>query len=134
MIGDLKGELLDAVLDAVPAKLTVIDRDDRIVARNRHDKRLFKRDEGLIGSDIRGCHTEKSMDMLERMLDGMKRGTIDSARFWYDEPVGEGGAMHKMLIEYFALRDTGGAYLGCLGVTQDIEEIRSLEGERRTLP
>lgn len=134
MIGDLKDELLDAVLDAVPAELTVIDRNDRVVAWNRHDSRVFKRDEGIIGTDIRECHSDKSMDILERMLDDMKRGEIDSARFWYDEQMGEGDAPHKLLVEYFALRDGDGVYIGCLAVTQDIEEIRSLEGEKRSLP
>ena len=36
-------------------------------------------------------------------------------------------------IEYFALRDEKGNYLGTLEVSQDLSENRSLEGERRIL-
>jgi DUF438 domain-containing protein len=34
-------------------------------------------------------------------------------------------------IRYFAVRDAEGGYLGTLEVTQDITEIRKLEGEKR---
>jgi DUF438 domain-containing protein len=36
-------------------------------------------------------------------------------------------------IRYFAIRDEKGAYKGPLEVTQDISEIRQLDGERRLL-
>jgi uncharacterized protein len=32
-----------------------------------------------------------------------------------------------------AVRDGGGAYRGCLEVSQDVTRIRALEGERRLL-
>jgi hypothetical protein len=37
------------------------------------------------------------------------------------------------MIEYYALRDKDGKYLGCLEATQNITEIQALEGERRLL-
>jgi DUF438 domain-containing protein len=36
-------------------------------------------------------------------------------------------------IEYFALRDENGEYLGTLEVSQDLTENRVLDGERRIL-
>jgi DUF438 domain-containing protein len=36
-------------------------------------------------------------------------------------------------IEYFALRNEGGEYLGTLEVTQNLTEKRNLEGEQRIL-
>ncbi|RLA96718.1 MAG: hypothetical protein DRG69_00040 [Deltaproteobacteria bacterium] len=36
-------------------------------------------------------------------------------------------------IRYFAVRGEKGEYLGTLEVTQDVTEIRKLEGERRLL-
>ena len=36
-------------------------------------------------------------------------------------------------IEYFALRDENGEYLGTLEFSQDLTENRSLEGEKRIL-
>jgi len=36
-------------------------------------------------------------------------------------------------IVYYAVRDDSGGYLGTLEITQDVSEIRQLEGERRLL-
>jgi DUF438 domain-containing protein len=38
-----------------------------------------------------------------------------------------------ILIEYFALRDEEGEYLGTLEVSQDLTKNRQLEGEKRIL-
>ncbi|MCJ7654989.1 MAG: PAS domain-containing protein, partial [Dehalococcoidia bacterium] len=39
----------------------------------------------------------------------------------------------KVYIRYFAVRDKTGRYLGTLEVTQDITEIKKIEGEKRLL-
>ena len=44
-----------------------------------------------------------------------------------------GDGRHKILIEYYALRDPEGEYLGCLEATQDITEIQEIKGEKRLL-
>jgi DUF438 domain-containing protein len=36
-------------------------------------------------------------------------------------------------IEYFAVRDKDGGYLGTVEFTQDLTELRKLEGEQRLL-
>jgi DUF438 domain-containing protein len=51
----------------------------------------------------------------------------DRAAFWIEK---HGRFIH---IEYVALRDRAGAYLGCLEVTQDLTEKRALGGEQRLL-
>jgi DUF438 domain-containing protein len=38
-----------------------------------------------------------------------------------------------ILIQYFAVRDEAGSYKGVVEVSQDITEIRNLEGEKRLL-
>jgi len=38
-----------------------------------------------------------------------------------------------ILIRYFAVRDKEGNYLGTMEVTQDISDIKKIEGERRLL-
>ena len=40
---------------------------------------------------------------------------------------------HKILIEFYALRDEGGNYLGCMEFVQDVEDFKRLEGEKRLL-
>ena len=61
----------------------------------------------------------------------MKQGTRDKARFWIDLSVD--GEMQKVLIEYYALRDPEGKYLGCLEATHNIHDLQSLTGEKRLL-
>ncbi len=38
-----------------------------------------------------------------------------------------------ILIEYFALRDENNEYLGTLEVSQDLTDLRKLQGEQRIL-
>ena len=43
------------------------------------------------------------------------------------------GETQKVLIEYYALRDEEGKYLGCLEASQNIQGLQTLEGEKRLL-
>ena len=132
MIGQLSEELLHAVLETIPIEFSVLDADDKVAAWNRHETRIFKRPEAVVGRDVRNCHPKKSLDKVERILKEMKEGKRDKARFWIDLPF-EGDSKHKIMIEYYALRDPEGEYLGCLEATQDITEIQKIKGEKRLL-
>jgi PAS domain S-box-containing protein len=131
MQGRLTQAILDALLDTIPVELTVLDENDRIIGWNTGRPRIFGRSPEIMGRDVRACHSERSLGTLERMLREMKEGTRESARFWYDEVVD--GASQKILVEYYALRDRAGRYLGCVEALQGIGALRSLEGEKRTL-
>ena len=65
--------------------------------------------------------------MVEEILEAFRKGEQDDASFWI--PFGE----QFVYIQYFALRDASGIYCGTIEVTQDVKEIRNLEGERRLL-
>jgi hypothetical protein len=125
--------MVKAVLEALPAELTVIDANDEVVGWNRHDNRLFKRPLTAMGVNFRNCHPEASLDKVIRIVEEMRAGKRDSARFWIDLPVPPDGEMHKILIEFFALRNESGKYIGCMECTQDVEHIRRLEGQKRLL-
>lgn len=133
MKGTVPEKILNALLENMPIEFSVIDAGDRVLAWNKHESRIFKRPEKVIGRDVRNCHPKKSVDKVEAILGEMKDGTRDSARFWIDLPIGPGGEKQKVLIEYYALRDTNGEYLGCLEATRNIAELQKLEGERRLL-
>jgi DUF438 domain-containing protein len=64
---------------------------------------------------------------VDRILDDFRAGRQDVAEFWIQF---HGRFIH---IRYFAVRAENRAYLGTLEVTQDVGNIRSLEGERRLL-
>ena len=131
--GILDKTMVEGLLEALPLEITVIDRDDRIVAWNDREPRLFERKEEIIGRDVRTCHSDKSNEMIDSMLSRMKAGNRDSYRFWYDHEVEGGARTEKILIEYIALRDPEGNYLGCMETMQRIDGIREITGEKRSL-
>ena len=124
-------KLVKAALETIPAEITVIDANDEVVAWNKNDTRLFHRPTTSMGLNFRECHPSTSLAKVEQIVAEMKAGTRQQARFWINAKVGDG--RHMVLIEFFALRGDDGRYLGCLEVTQDIEEHRSLAGEKRLL-
>ena len=89
--------------------------------------------EGVVGRNVKDCHPKASLEKVETILREMKAGERDSARFWIDLPLGEGGEKQKVLIEYYALRTPGGQYLGCVECSQNISGIQLLSGEKRLL-
>ena len=133
MIGNMNEVELDAVLETIPIEFSVLDKDDEVLAWNKHETRIFKRPEGALGRNVRKCHPPKSLAKVEQILSEMKSGKRDKAEFWIDLPIGEGGEKHKILIRYFALRNKNGEYLGCLEASQDISDIQKITGEKRLL-
>lgn len=127
----LDEKLVKAVIEAIPAEITVIDAQDEVVAWNKSDNRLFHRPQTSMGMNFRQCHPASSLAKVEQIVAEMKAGTRQKARFWIQAKVG--AERHFVMIEFFALRGDGGEYLGCMEVTQDIEEQRGLQGEHRLL-
>ena len=133
MIDLMDNRIVKAILETMPAEITVIDAKDEVIGWNKDESRIFKRAPEALQLNFRNCHPKESLWKVEQIVDEMKSGERDKARFWIDLPLGEGGAKRKVLIEFFALRDRDGSYLGCLEYTRDIEDERGLEGERRLL-
>lgn len=133
MIDRMKESVVKAMFETLPGEITVIDENDEVIGWNKHEGRMFKRPMSCMGLNFRKCHPEDSLPLVEKIVDELKESKRDKARFWIDLPVGGEGKTHKILIEFFALRDYDGKYLGCMEFAQDIEEIRHLEGEKRLL-
>lgn len=133
MIGKLSDDALDSLLETIPVQLSVIDEDDKVIGWNKHETRIFKRPIGVIGKDVRNCHPKKSLNTVEQILKEMKEGKREKASFWIDLPIGENKEEHKILIQYLALRNEVGRYLGCLETAQDISDIQKITGEKRLL-
>ena len=133
MMGKIDGKMLDSIFDTIPIEFSVLDENDKVLAWNKHETRIFKRPEAALGRDVKQCHPERSLDKVEQIISEMKEGMRDKARFWIDLPLGKNGEKEKVLIEYYALRDKEGNYLGCLESSQNISGIQKLEGQKRLL-
>jgi PAS domain S-box-containing protein len=132
MIGTLDEGYIEKILETIPIELSVLDAEDKVLAWNKHDTRIFKRPKSAVGKNVRSCHPKKSLSKVEQIIAEMKQGSRDKARFYIDLKL-EDEKIHKVLIEYYALRDQNGNYLGCLEASQDISDIQSLHGEKRLL-
>ena len=135
MIGILSKEILDSLFETIPFEFSVVDANDKVLAWNKHDSRIFKRPKGVIGKDVRYCHPKKSVHLVEKIIDEMKSGKRDLARFWIDLSLDENNENEKskILIEYYALRNDTGDYHGCIELSRNITEIQKLSGEKKLL-
>ena len=133
MIGKLPDNILKSLLETIPIEFSVIDANDEVLAWNKHETRIFKRPEAVVGKNVRNCHPTKSLDKVEAIISEMKAGKREKAEFWIDLKLEEDKNSEKILIQYSALRDSDGKYLGCLESSQKISHIQSLEGEKRLL-
>ena len=104
MIGEIPKEILQAILDTIPIEFSIVNKDDEVLAWNKHETRIFKRPEAVVGRNVRNCHPKKSLDKVETILKEMKAGMRETARFWIDLPIGDNGQKQKVLIEYYALQ------------------------------
>jgi len=127
MIENLNREELQAILEAIPVEISFVDENDSVRFWNKHETRLFKRPVAVVGKSVQNCHPKNSVDKVNQILSDFKSGKRNSAEFWIN--LNE----RKVYIRYFAVRDKTGRYLGTLEATQDITEIKRIEGEKRLL-
>jgi DUF438 domain-containing protein len=128
LLHNLSIEQIDAIMEALPVEVTFVDANDAVAYFNRLDKeKIFVRTRSVVGRKVQKCHPQKSVDAVQRVIDGLKRGSLDEGKFWIDY------AGDKVLIRYLPVRDDEGTYLGVLEVTQRIGEIQKLSGEKRLL-
>jgi len=118
---------LEAVLNRLPIDISFVDAEDRVRYFNDAPDRIFPRAKAIIGRTVQGCHPQKSMHTVQKIMDEMREGVRDDAEFWID--MGD----RKILIQYFAVRDGNGKYLGVLEASQDIARLQKLEGQKRLL-
>lgn len=123
--GSLPPEMIDRILKDLPVDITFVDAQDRVSYFSNGKERIFPRSPAIIGRDVRNCHPAKSVDKVLAILDAFKSGRADREEFWLET----GGRFVR--IEYRAIRDKEGAYLGTLEISQDLTAARALEGEKR---
>lgn len=125
--GDLSKEELETVLNTLPVDITFVDKDDTVRYFSQSKERIFPRTKAVIGRKVQQCHPQKSLHKVEQILNDFKQSKRGVAGFWINLKE------RLIYIRYFAVRDKNGVYLGTLEVTQDITDIKKIEGEKRLL-
>lgn len=123
--GILSAKEINGIFNHMPFDITFIDKDDIVKYFTMGKERIFARTKAVIGRTVQNCHPPASVHIVEKMLEDFKSGKKDHEDFWI--------AMGNLYvyIRYFAVRDEDGTYLGTMEVTQNIQPIKELKGEKR---
>jgi len=125
--GSLFKQEAEAVLDSLPVDISFIDKEDCVKYFSKAEGRIFVRTKAVIGRKVQLCHPQKSVHVVNKILEAFKTGKKDVAEFWISLN------NRLILIRYFAVRNKNGKYLGTVEVTQDITGIKKIEGQKRLL-
>ncbi|MEX1377307.1 MAG: PAS domain-containing protein [Eubacteriales bacterium] len=125
--GLLNFEQLSLMLNALPLDITYVNEKDEVAYFSNPENRIFPRSKAAIGRNVRNCHPPKSVHIVEKILASFKNNEKDIATFWINVKG------FTVLIKYICLRNSKGEYKGTLEVVQEINDIKSIEGEKRLL-
>ncbi len=125
--GKLTVEELKQILNYLPVDISFVDANDEVKYFNEPPERIFSRPRSTLGRKVQNCHPPKSIHIVERILADFKSGQQKRVSFWLEI---EGKFVH---IEYIAVHNEKGEYLGTLEVTQDLTEKRKITGQKRIL-
>ncbi|VXC13285.1 conserved hypothetical protein [Flavobacterium sp. 9R] len=125
--GYMTVEQVNLLFRTMPLDLTYVDENDKVIFYNRGEERVFPRSAGIIGREVKFCHPPKSVGTVLKILEEFRKGTQNESSFWIN---------HKerlIYIRYFAVRDANKNYKGVIEMSQDITDIKKIEGEKRLL-
>lgn len=125
--GNFSIDELTVIFNTLPIDITFVDKNDKVRFFTQGTHRIFDRNRAILGRDVRMCHPPHSMHIVDQILNDFKNGKESSAPFW----IQMGGKF--IYINYFPLRDKDNNYLGTIEFSQDLTELRALEGEQRLL-
>ncbi|MEI6059959.1 MAG: DUF438 domain-containing protein [Bacteroidota bacterium] len=118
---------LSVLMNALPADITFVDKNDKVKFFTQGKHRIFDRNRAILGRDVRMCHPPHSMHIVDQILNDFKSGKESSAPFWIQM---QGKFIY---ITYLPLRDKDNNYMGTIEFSQDLTELRALQGEQRLL-
>ena len=118
---------LTMLFNTLPIDMTFVDKNDKVKFFTQGKHRIFDRNRAILGRDVRMCHPPHSMHIVDQILNDFKSGKESAAPFWIQM---QGKLIY---ITYLPLRDKDNNYLGTIEFSQDLTELRALEGEQRLL-
>lgn len=118
---------LEKLLDTLPVDITFVDHEDKVRYFSQGSERIFTRSRAILGRSVKHCHPPASAHIVEKILEDFRSGRESRAPFWIQM------GPRMIHIEYFALRDDQGEYIGTLEVSQNVTPYRELTGEQRIL-
>ena len=120
-------EEMISMFQTLPFDMTFVDKDDNVGFFSDSPERIFDRTRAILGRKVQYCHPPSSVNIVNQILEDFKSGKETQARFWINM------GPKLIYIVYYALKGKNDEYLGTLEVTQDLTDIKNIEGERRIL-
>lgn len=119
---------LETILDMLPLELTFIDANDIVKYFNDgSERKIFPRTKSAIGRHVLNCHPPKSQGIVEQLLKDFKSGKKQQETLWFHVKNA------FIVVNYCAVRDEEGSYMGTLEYVQEIQSIIDLEGEKKNI-
>jgi len=127
MTENIETGVLEAMLNTLPVEVSFVNANDEVTYLNKNGDRIFPRTRSIVGRKVQQCHPQKSLHKVTQILEAFKSGERDVAEFWINLKG------RQIYIRYFPVKDIDGKYLGTIEVSQDITDIKKIEGEKRLL-
>ncbi|MDP4159835.1 MAG: DUF438 domain-containing protein [Bacillota bacterium] len=123
--GAMTLEQISLIFNHLPVDITFVDENDIVRYFSFGKERVFQRSKAIIGRNVKNCHPPDSVHIVEKIVGDFKSGKRNFAEFWIH--------MNNQFvyIQYFALRDSEGIYRGTIEVTQDVQKLQTLQGDKR---
>ncbi len=112
--GELTIREITALLNTIPMEITFVDIEDRNRFFNEGPKD-FKRPSSSLGREVYSCHPPMVEPHVRKIIDGFKTGERDNVAIWSKKKG------HPMLVNYMAVRDSDGNYVGTAELVQDMQ-------------
>lgn len=125
--GSLSHKELDLILNKLPLEITFVDKDHIVkYYDNGPEEKLLARTPSAIGRDMLNCHPPRVHETVKQLVHDLETGVKDSQQAWYKRDDGV-----FVFIDYIAIRDEEGSFLGILETVQDISKFTKLESDNR---
>jgi NAD(P)H-dependent FMN reductase len=105
------------IFSTIPFELDLIDASDHFTWYSDKPGREHVRYTSELGEGVDECHPPKALPMVMKIINSFREGTADMVQ----RPLMMHG--HRVLIQYYALRDVDGSYLGTIEFTGSVENI-----------
>ena len=125
--GMMSAEEANALLNTLPIDITFVDKKGAVKYFSQGKERIFARPKTILGREVKNCHPPASVHIVEKIVKDLESGKKDHVDFWLHM---DGKYVY---IRYYAVRNRKGEYLGVAEVTQDIQPIQEITGEKRLL-
>jgi PAS domain S-box-containing protein len=118
--GSLTEEQIHLIFDNLPVGITFADENDQVVYYNKKMGELFTRKKENLNRTVQECHAKKSVPAVNKILDSFRSGEASSITHLEDIKG------KKIMIQYIAVRNSEGKYVGCLEVVADLDELQDI--------